>query len=72
MKIRDWLPWNRKTIDQWATVYGFKVLDPDGFDRKDSDLMTRKFTKTEWDKGWPHCTIMFPRRWLEARNHEQL
>lgn len=47
----------RKTIQDWAAHDGFEVLDPDGFDRTDPDLMTRTFTREEWERGWPSCTI---------------
>lgn len=47
----------RHTIQEWAALYGFEVLDPDGFDRKDPHLMSRLFTKKEWAAGWPHCTL---------------
>lgn len=47
----------RKTITQHAAEMGYEILDADGFDRRDPELMTRLFTKEEFDKGFPQCTI---------------
>ncbi len=47
----------RKTLTEWSEEYGFTLLDPDGFDRSDPDLRTRRFTREEWERGWPSCTI---------------
>lgn len=56
--MRFYWPWQRRqTIDEWAKEYGFRVLDPDGFDRHDPKLMYRRFTKKEWERGYPLCTI---------------
>ena len=58
-------PWKqRKTIDEWAVEYKLKVMDPDGFDRKDPHLNTRRFTREEWEEGLPLCTIMMSRESL--------
>lgn len=47
----------KKTLTEWAEEYGFTLLDPDGFDRRDPELATRLFTREEWDSGWPRCTL---------------
>lgn len=48
----------KKTIQEWAKDIGYVVLDPDGFDRKDPNLMIKKITKEEFDRGFIYCTIM--------------
>lgn len=57
----DWFPKTdeveRTTIAEWALLDGIRVLDPDGFDRKDPYLMRRAYTREEWDKGVMNCTI---------------
>ena len=45
------------TIEDWATLDGLQVLDPDGFDRSDPLLWERKFTREEYMAGLPFCTI---------------
>ena len=49
----------KKTIEEWAVEYGIEVLDPDGFDRSDSNLMNKKFTRDEFLDGITLCTIQF-------------
>ena len=49
----------KKTIEEWAVEYGIEVLDPDGFDRSDPDLMNKKFTRDEFLDGIIFCTIQF-------------
>ena len=46
-----------KTLQEWAKLDGIKILDPDGFDRTDMQLMERKFTKEEYQAGIMMCTI---------------
>lgn len=50
----------RKTIKQWEKEYNITVLDPDGFDRSDPHLMERLFTREEWERGFPFCTLLLP------------
>lgn len=45
------------TIEQWADYYNITVLDPDGFDRKNPNLMNEVFTEIEFREGLPLCTI---------------
>jgi hypothetical protein len=49
----------KKTIEEWSKEYGIKVLDPDGFDRSDPNLMNEKFTKKEFEEGLWTSTIMW-------------
>ena len=51
----------RRTISQWCRAEGIKMLDPDGFDRKDKYLFQRYFTKAEFDKNTWACTITVKR-----------
>ena len=45
------------TIDEWAELDGFQILDPDGFDRSDPLLFDRKITLAEFRSGFPLCTV---------------
>jgi hypothetical protein len=47
-----------KTLDEWAALDNIRIIDPDGFDRSDPDLMTKQFTKEEYKKGIFKCTLM--------------
>ena len=47
-----------KTIQEWAKEDGYKIIDPDGFDRTDPELMTKKITKKEFNRGVPLCTVV--------------
>jgi hypothetical protein len=49
-----------KTIKEWADNEGIVVLDPDGFDRTDPELMTRKFSYKDFCKGILRSTICMP------------
>ena len=49
---------NKKSIVEWAKEAGYEILDPDGFDRTDPEVMTRLRTKEEFEKGFMLCTIM--------------
>ena len=57
----------RRTICQWAKCFGIKVMDPDGFDRKDINLYSRYFTQAEFDKGIWRSTIMFKNKGKMAK-----
>ena len=46
-----------KNIQEWAKELGYVILDPDGFDRSDPEVMTRLRTREEFDKGFLFCTI---------------
>lgn len=48
----------RKTIQEWTKEDGYKILDPDGFDRTDPNLMTKKITKVEFNRGVSLCTVI--------------
>jgi hypothetical protein len=41
----------RKTIKEWEPIFNVEIYDPDGFDRTDPDLYSRKFTKEEFEKS---------------------
>lgn len=56
-KDEEWEEVARKTLNEWAEEDGIVILDPDGFDRKDPELMTRLFTYEEYRKGLYPCTI---------------
>lgn len=47
----------KKNINEWAKEKGYLILDPDGFDRTDPEVMTRLRTKEEFEKGFLLCTI---------------
>lgn len=47
----------RYTIRQWEKLKGIKILDPDGFNRKNPDLMECLFTEQEFDDGAMGSTI---------------
>jgi len=47
------------TIKKWGVVTGIKVLDPDGFDRTDSNVMSRTYTLKEFILGAAHCTCQW-------------
>lgn len=51
----------RKTLAGWGKEYGIRVVNPDGFDRKDPQLWTRLYTQAEWEEGYPTCTVMIRR-----------
>jgi|AntRauTorcE11898_2_1112593.scaffolds.fasta_scaffold01810_10 hypothetical protein len=48
----------KKTLEEWAVQKGIEILDPDGFDRADPDLYTRKRTEEEFEKGVGYSTIV--------------
>jgi hypothetical protein len=41
----------RKTIKEWEPIFQVEIYDPDGFDRTDPDLYSRKFTREEFEQG---------------------
>lgn len=48
---------DKRTIEEWSKKFGIKILDPDGFDRKDPLLFKRKFTKKEFENNSMFSTI---------------
>lgn len=48
----------KKTLEQWAVQKGIEILDPDGFDRTDPDLYTRKMAEKEFEKSVGYSTIV--------------
>jgi len=50
-----------KTYEEWAKELfkneGIEILDPDGFDRSNSNFTQEKYTKEEFEKGLGLCTI---------------
>lgn len=51
----------RATIRRWEEITGYKILDPDGFDRKDQRLYDRLFTYNEWSQGMMLSTTQHSR-----------
>lgn len=49
----------RYTINEWGKIKGIKVLDPDGFDRRNPDLMETLFTEREFEEGALGSTIEY-------------
>jgi|GEM_PF-2774283 len=47
-----------RTIQEWADRDYLIVVDPDGFDRTDSEIMVRKWTKEEYDARIMLCSII--------------
>lgn len=47
----------KKTLTEWAKLKGYRIIDPDGFDRSDPDLYDRLFSEKEFDDGLPYCTV---------------
>ena len=56
----------KHTIFEWEEITGIKILDPDGFNRKDPKLYSRLFTKEEFEKGVIFSTI----EWKAKREAE--
>lgn len=48
----------RKTLQEWADIDGLIIYDPDGFDRTDPEVMTRKRTREEYMQGVYRCSVM--------------
>jgi len=48
----------KKTLEQWAVQKGIEILDPDGFNRTDLDLYTRKMTEEEFEERVVYSTIV--------------
>jgi hypothetical protein len=46
-----------RTIEGWDGEFGYVILDPDGFDRKDPQLYERLFTAEEYKEGSMRSTI---------------
>ena len=47
-----------KTINEWEQELNIKILDPDGFDRTDRDLYSKRFTRKDFERRAMHCTCM--------------
>jgi hypothetical protein len=56
-----------KTIQEWADKDGIIVLDPDGFDRTQPDVMTNKISYEEYSKGILFCTIIMPAKGVDIK-----
>ena len=52
----------KKTLDEWCDDAGIKMMDPDGFDRKNPNLFQEKFTREEFSEGIIICTISVKNR----------
>jgi hypothetical protein len=50
-----------RTLQEWSSILGITILDPDGFDRTDPMLMERKFTLSEFNQGIVSCTCSWER-----------
>ena len=52
-----------RTLSQWNDWswkhQGIRIIDPDGFNRKDIHLWERKITKAEFMRGLPACTVQW-------------
>lgn len=53
----------RRTIGQWERAYGVRIIDPDGFDRRDPLLYSRRLSRSEFLAGAIGCTLE-----IKARN----
>ena len=53
----------RMTIPGWEKATNIKILDPDGFDRKDRKLYSKLFTRREFLDGAMSSTIMWRGGW---------
>lgn len=49
----------KKTIKDWEKVYGVRVIDPDGFNRKDPKLYEKEFTQKEFERGLVYSSIWY-------------
>ena len=63
-----------RTIQEWADRDYLIVVDPDGFDRTDPEIMVRKRTKEEYDAGIMLCSIIALQtnakaaiKWMESK-----
>jgi hypothetical protein len=46
-----------KSIVDWAKEDGLIILDPDGFDRSDPQVMSKLRSREEYEKGIMLCMI---------------
>lgn len=46
-----------KTLQEWAAEFNLLIIDPDGYDRSDPNLLTKQFTKEEFMTGIFKCTV---------------
>jgi len=62
----------RHTIEGWneSEFFNFEVWDPDGFNRRDPQLMKRLFTREEFESGAGESTCRFWRVPIEAHAGE--
>lgn len=59
-RVWDRLLGRRRTIRQWERKTGVRILDPDGFDRRDPLLYRRPLTWEEFSAGLAGCTVGLP------------
>lgn len=62
-KKGEWIE-DLKTIQEWASLDGIEIIDPDGFDRRDPLLWEKKISLEEFQRGKLLCTIA-PLGWRE-------
>lgn len=62
------LPGEMKTVKEWDAIYssvdGYRIIDPDGFDRSDPLFHTRTYTEEDFVRRRTQCT-MVPKGWLD-------
>lgn len=46
----------KRTLKEWKQIKNIEIIDYDGFDRADKQLMEKLFTEEEFDKGSIFCT----------------
>ena len=46
-----------KTLREWAASDCIRIIEPDGFDRSDPNLMERQFTHAEYEAGIMYCNL---------------
>jgi hypothetical protein len=49
--------WEKETCNIGGRKSKVRILDPDGFDRRDPDLYKRLFTREEFEQGMIMSTI---------------
>lgn len=52
----------KRTIRQWEKLLDVRVLDPDGFNRRDPHLYQRRFSRQQFLDGLTRSTICMKRR----------
>ncbi len=48
----------KMTIPEWEKIYDVKIMDPDGFDRSNPNLMAELFTEDEFISGMLRSSIV--------------